>query len=741
MSETKAPKMHRSRGQLATIYAPHSLFTFEGGAGACMALPSPNRTYEPAGSAGATTRRMIHEQMVEFTEAWLHRAMAGQHTVVPVSPERALDRRALRNGAVHLPIGSLHFQVPERVGYVPFPAAFICTRCGLHRHCEGDGNIAQSASRFRDACPSGRASCTDDWQQLDVVMTHWSGDVEALTPRQRHVNSTTLAIESFSSCSTCRGQRFYLRRNGATFSRWHFECVDCGTLREIRLEDRDTLESLKQNLVNGDNVRPQINMEPVSYRASAAYYAQGDRLLVFSDDQWISLLQSANAAPLARFLATQYGFPLPTLDEARKERLLRDAGLGAEWEGYVGIHQLIRIMESTAPPATITLLRQQMAEREAHWNRTVFANLVAPPGSLATAIDARQHFIRRFDPIRMAIEHKTFCEERLRAGATLPDGKQVSVDVTRPDDFMVPDSAVDPTRRQALADQVVRRLQLLGIAEMRLVRGLQVCEYTFGYTRTSSTPLVRRDKAGSAEMPVRLNLFGRVKVGDLMQHPVLCLEQSNEAFYVRLDEDVVVEWLSRINLPQTIGGVQPNLGGRLIEEYPAVAFSRFLDEYRQERVLQRSPYPFVYTLLHTLAHHLIGVSASMSGLELGSFGEHIFVPDLAFLVYRRGMTMDLGNLSSMWRDRGDPAIGNEVLDRMVSPESLRCGSESVCTHQGGACPDCILIPESACLTRNELLSRSVLSGRGSPRWDADARPLVGFYEAAADRVCNAAIGL
>ena len=104
----------------------------------------------------------------------------------------------------------------------------------------------------------------------------------------------------------------------------------------------------------------------------------------------------------------------------------------------------------------------------------------------------------------------------------------------------------------------------------------------------------------------------------------------------------------------------------------------------------------------------------MSGLDLGSFGEHLFVPDLAFLVYRRGMTMDLGNLSSMWRDRGDPAFGNEVLDRMVNPDSLRCGSESVCNHRGGACPDCVLIPESACLTRNEVLSRSVLIGRGAP---------------------------
>jgi hypothetical protein len=695
-----------------------------------MARPVANRAYEPA---SATTKRMIHEQIVEFMESWLHRAMCGENTVVPISPERALDRHAVRDGSVHLPIGSLHFQVPERVGYVPFPAAFVCTRCDLHRHCEDNADIAREAARFRDACPNGRDNCANDWQQLDVVMAHWSGAVEALTPMRRYVNPTSLAIEKVRSCRTCGGQKFFLRRNGATFGRWRFECVDCRTPREIRLEDRDTLEELKQALVNGANVLPQINMEPVSYRASATYYPQGDRLLVFGADRWISLLQGTNAAPLGRFLAAQYGFPPPRLDDAERERLLRDAGRGVEWEGYVGFRQMIRNMESTASPATIAYMQEKMADTEARWNETVFAAHAAAPGTLAAAVDVRQRFIRRFDPIRMAVEHRTLLEERLRAGATLPDGKQVSVDVTRPDDFMVPDAAADPTRRQALANQVELRLRLLGVAEMRLVRGLQVCEYTFGYTRTSSTPLVRRDKAGDVELPVRLNLFERVRVGDLTLHPVLCLEQSNEAFYLHLDEGSVVEWLMRNHLPQAAGVGQPSLGGRLIEEYPAVEFSRFLDAYRRERAIQRSAYPFVYTLLHTMAHHLIGVSASMSGLDLGSFGEHIFVPDLAFLVYRRGMTMDLGNLSSMWRDRGDPVIGNEVLDRMVSPESLRCGSESVCTHHGGACPDCILVPETACLTRNELLSRSVLSGRGSPRWDANASPLVGFYETAAYR--------
>jgi hypothetical protein len=286
--------------------------------------------------------------------------------------------------------------------------------------------------------------------------------------------------------------------------------------------------------------------------------------------------------------------------------------------------------------------------------------------------------------------------------------------------------------------EVSRRLDLLGIAEMRLIRDLRVCEYTFGYSRTESNPTVQRpDKLPGGVMPVRLRLHSRVRVGDSASHPVLCVEQSNEGLYVRLNEATVRTWLATNEIPIAHAAPGVSLGGQLIEDYaelqndPDARFSRFLNEFRRERSIPRRPYPMVFTLLHTMSHHLITVASAMSGLDLGSFGEHLFVPDLAFMIYRRGTTMDLGNLSSMWRERGHPEFGNEVLQRMVSRSSLRCGSESVCNHRGGACPDCILIPENACLTRNELLSRSVLIGRGTPRWDQDGTPLVGFYDVAA----------
>lgn len=74
MSTMKPPTMQRSRGQLATAYAPHSLFTFEGGSGACMALSaSGNRTAD----LSTLTKRIIGEQIQEYFEAWATRAGRG----------------------------------------------------------------------------------------------------------------------------------------------------------------------------------------------------------------------------------------------------------------------------------------------------------------------------------------------------------------------------------------------------------------------------------------------------------------------------------------------------------------------------------------------------------------------------------------------------------------------------------------------------------------------------------------
>ena len=735
IASPRPPVMERSRTQLAGAYAPQRPFIFEGGEGACLTVPSDRN---PPAAINLFTKRIITEQIQEYFEAWNDRAAEGVGLRHPVPPNLTVDPAVISGGTVQLRLGDLTFQTPNYVGYVPFPLSFACKRCGLHRECGSLQNAGREMPRFRDACPTGAAGCADDWQQIDVAMTHWSGSVEGLSPIYRHWPREGGSIQEIRSCSSCGSDRFYLRRPPGPIAAWHFVCSSCRSPRPILQRDRDTLRALGPMLEQGDAFPAEINMEPISLRASALHYTHGDRLLVFEEDRWLSLLSETRAADLVGFVATRFGYPAAALPDDRRRAILAAAGREAEWNPYVATRDGLAMLEgmTSAPASMLQGMREQLSDIETRWNATVFAGFQQAAPGIVTAVGERRQWVRRHDPLRMVVEHKTLEEERLHGG-TVANGREASVDVRVLDPFLTPDSLSQDDKDTMLA-QVSRRLDLLGVAEMRLVRDVRVCEYTFGYSRTESVPTVQRpEKLAGGVMPVRLRLHGRVRVGDGAAHPVLCVEQSNEGLYVRLDEPTVLAWLraNSVQVPHAGPGVR--LGGQLIEDYAglqtdrATRFTRFLDEYRRERTVPRRAYPMVFTLLHTMSHHLITVASAMSGLDLSSFGEHLFVPDLGFMVYRRGTTMDLGNISSMWRERGHPSFGNEVLQRMVSRSSLRCGSESVCSQRGGACPDCILIPENACLTRNELLSRSVLIGRGTPRWDQSATSLIGYYEVAA----------
>jgi hypothetical protein len=133
---------------------------------------------------------------------------------------------------------------------------------------------------------------------------------------------------------------------------------------------------------------------------------------------------------------------------------------------------------------------------------------------------------------------------------------------------------------------------------------------------------------------------------------------------------------------------------------------RFLTEHR-DTVSPNNPrqptlYAAAYGLVHSLSHHIISVMSRLSGLDEGALGEYLFPVDLAFVIYRSGMTMDLGDLSSLWRNSWEPFL-NELRDY---PRSLGCNVGSLCSEQGGACPDCLMIPEVTCVAGNRYLSRS-----------------------------------
>jgi hypothetical protein len=319
---------------------------------------------------------------------------------------------------------------------------------------------------------------------------------------------------------------------------------------------------------------------------------------------------------------------------------------------------------------------------------------------------------RRYNPIRLAVEHDSFASEVVKRQGTDPSLPAISV--------LNPEVCnIEPTQsaeRRSYIASVEKYTKQLGLDEMVFIRGLDICEFSFGFTRVSSTPST---KVKDRDMPVRLCAFDHVERN---KRPIYLLEQKNEGFYLRLNEARVMAWLKK----NALGDQLPprdgmRLGGLLIEQY--ADFGRFLENYR-ERATPRTPRSisnYIYMLLHTMAHHFAHAVVEYSGLEHGSIGEYVFPADLAFLVYRKGMTPDLGNLSAMWRNQG-----LAVFERLLSDRALKCDGGSLCDQRGGACPACIMAPEVTCIAGNNLLSRSALAGGAPPGWDANTSELTGF---------------
>jgi len=212
-----------------------------------------------------------------------------------------------------------------------------------------------------------------------------------------------------------------------------------------------------------------------------------------------------------------------------------------------------------------------------------------------------------------------------------------------------------------------------------------------------------------------------VKVNDATRYPVYVIQQGNEALYVRLKEDVVMRWLRGLDCHDmfSLKGDEKVGAGVLGIAQP---MSPFLDKLQESGA--PPVYYYLYTLLHTYSHLLMKHVSEYSGLDLGSMGEYIFPADLAFVVYRNGTTMDLGNLSAMWRNSGIA-----MLDALLGLKATQCGTGSLCTHRGGACPDCLMMPETSCIAGNKLLSRSVLrSVGGRPRFDKRDASTCGYFD-------------
>lgn len=700
----KGPVINRSKVQLATSYAPGSLFTFEGGRGCFLSVPILTTRYDS--NIVTVVTQQIEEQMREIITNWFDAGMDCRGRAAsgpPIYPEQVLERSAFLDHRNHpvFDINQFILLEPAQIGYYPDPLNFACGKCGLlHFYTDVDDYARNHAEQEnRTDCKKSPEDGRHRWGQLDVVFAHWSGNYEPLIPE--------------TPCQ-CGNKEFYLvRSNTGLFSDWYFKCSKegCPSTRELTRRDHKTKELLEEKIRHGvGHQRKEMNMLPVSYRASSLYYVQADRFIPYPDTSIFELLHPNKQLELAGELLNIYNYPQQTMSDEQIKTALENVDQGSAYLAYAEMKKT----KSKMPPKAAIFIQEQLINMVNDWRQKGWLEYtVTIPSELKDQVIARQNYSRRYDPIRLGIEHSLLEKKQLVISGSL---HKSTIDLMNPS----PDIAPEGTDQQKIKEKYQNNLRCvlekLGINKLLLLRDLDLIQYSYGYTRVSPIPTTEQK---GLVMPVCLRSFEPVMKN---QRPIYVLHQKNEAFYIQLDQNMIIQWLAANHLPinsPLMTGMK--FGARYIENYKD--FGPFLEQYKSQKFdVTKNICNMVFMLLHTMAHHFIVTISEYSGLEQGSFGEYIFPADLAFIVYRSGMTPDLGNLSSMWRN-----FSITVLEQMLSVNKLQCSAGSLCDHRGGACPGCIMLPETSCIAANQLLSRSVLKNGPAPRWSNDRSDIVGFY--------------
>jgi hypothetical protein len=525
----------------------------------------------------------------------------------------------------------------------------------------------------------------------------------------------------------CQSRKFYLIDKSPRIGEWVFECENGHKEGDSWLQnDPETTQLLGDECLQ----RPPRwrRMEPISYRATPAFYPHSEQFIVFAagERDLLLMLQEGNEADLAGFASERFGLGAKPPSDAEIVEMMKKAGQTAKVSLYESIDGMRATLAGTPMADELTKQLRVMID---DWKATPGLVPVKhePPPWLTGQIDRRAEFGSRYDPLVLAVEHEALRRSKLTK-LSVADGRSPFVRFTEPDRDLAPRTKAELDAQKLTT---ARMLSALGLAEMGLVREFDLCRFTHGFTRVSTDPLIEKSDQQQLLLPVRLNLFQPLGNGKI---PIYVVTQANEAIYARLNPELVYEWLRSvgvIDLPEWDPAGDLKLGAHILES--AAPFGKYFSDLKPGPA---NTYRYVYTLLHTYAHTLMKAVAEFSGLDMGSLGEYLFPADLAFVVYRNGTTMDLGNLSALWRN-----YNTVFLEHLLEPRTLMCGSGSLCDADGGACPSCIVIPETSCVAANRLLSRSALRGGLAPREDEgsqEGKRITGYLDISTAKVASGA---
>lgn len=712
-NQPKAPYMERSKIQLSTTYAPGSLFTFEGNLIVCEAIPK--NEYRSL-HLNKYVEQQIYESIEERIRTWYESAM---RAATNPEPKMCVDSWLLDSDKAglkdNLRKSVFDFVEPTDIGYVPAVLSFVCSKCELIKTFDNLAAFNKYQSEL-NTCKCSEKGGHPKWKQMDIVFVHPNGNYRQPEPWVWFYDNNTGSEYKTKNRCRCGSYDTCLDNSSSQIGKRFYYCASCGMARDERWLQND-LEYLKAYPMGTSRQRPieEIRMKPVSYRSNSVHYPIQDMIIDFGRSERLEALQDNGM--LLSAISDRFDIPRVTISRDGIEKSVKEQLGEQEWNEYL---QFITVLESLKKGSgPYKAIEEKVQEKERLWEQQkIFETNIDAPSSLILNLQNRSdRYSRKYDPFRLAIEHQALVDI-LESEERMENGLRYYTPLDDLDEYIGPDDAV---QRDVLNNTHRNIMDSAGIDTMGLLRKFKTIQYSFGYTRVDSKPTT--NYINDKEVPVRLKLFNRVRIDDKQRNPVFTLNQNNEAIYLRLKEPVVRAWLQEIGCEE--GVTDKPIGQQYLEN--AVVMGPFLDSLPSEGLTAPKLSIAVYSLLHTYAHHVMYDIAEFSGLSTGSLGEYLFPSDLSFVVYRKGMTMDLGNLTSMLRNNA-PAF----LDYIDNRRNLECGSGSLCLERGGACPDCLLIPEVSCLTQNNLLSRTLLIGKGSPKKYGFTDNIKGFLDVASE---------
>lgn len=712
-NKPKAPYMERSKIQLSTTYAPGSLFTFEGILIVCEAIPK--NEYRSL-QLNNYVEQQIYESIEERIRSWYGAAM---RAATNPDPKMCVDSRLLDNDGAglknNLRKNVFDFVEPENIGYVPAVLSFVCSKCNLIRTFDNLSDFQKHQAKL-NLCKCSENGGSPKWRQMDIVFVHPNGNYRQPEPWVWFYDNNTGSTYKTKNRCICGSYDTCLDNNSSQIGKRFYYCASCGMARDERWLQNDT-EYLKAYPWGTNKQRPieEIRMKPVSYRSNSVHYPMQDMIIDFGRSERLEVLQ--DNLKLLSAISEKFEIPHAKSTQEEIEASVKEKLGEKEWGEYTQHIELLNHLSKGS--GTFKTIQDKVFDMKRSWEKQkIIENNIDAPQSLIDNLQNRSEiYSRKYDPFRLVVEHQALVDI-LESKERMENGLRYYTPLDDMDEYIGPEDSAHRSELNATHRGI---MDSAGIETMGLLRKFKTIQYSFGYTRVDSKPTT--NYINGKEVPVRLKLFDRVRIGDQQRNPVFTLSQNNEAIYVRLKESVVRSWLKEIGCDEDI--TDEPIGQQYLSH--AVPMGQFLDSLPSEGLTAPKLSIAVYSLLHTYAHHVMYDIAEFSGLSTGSLGEYIFPSDLSFVVYRKGMTMDLGNLTSMLRNN-TPAF----LDYIDNRRNLECGSGSLCLERGGACPDCLLIPEVNCLTQNNLLSRTLLIGKGSPKKYGFTGNIKGYLDVASE---------